>query len=278
MLGADLQQALDPQHELILTDITGDVSPLDVTDTEAVSDILSATGPDTVIHAGAFTNVDGCETDPDTAYRVNSFGTWNLAAACAQAGSALVYISTDFVFDGEKGEPYREFDPTNPLSCYGASKLAGEWYVRNLCPNHFIVRTAWLYGVNGKSFPRTMINAAKAGEPLSVVADQIGSPTFTRDLAGKIRDIIAGPLHGTYHVTNKGSCSWYEFAKTTLALAGMNDVEIKPIKSEEWPTPTKRPKYSVLRHWALETQGMDDMRPWEDALADFVSRLAAENS
>jgi len=135
------------------------------------------------------------------------------------------------------------------------------------------VRTAWLYGVHGKSFPRTMINLTKTRKEISVVADQIGSPTFTVDLARTIRDLLSTPLYGTYHATNSGSCSWCEFAAKTLALAGINDVEVKPIKAEEWPSPTRRPKYSVLRHRSLEYQGLDNLRPWEDALADFVSRL-----
>lgn len=278
MLGSDLQETLSSEHELILTDIVGDLLGLDVTDKQAVSDILAGTKPDVVIHAAAYTNVDGCESDPDTAFRVNAFGTWNVASACAQNGAELLYVSTDFVFDGSKGEAYYEFDSPNPLNRYGASKLAGEWYVRNQCPRHWIVRTAWLFGLKGKCFPHTIINMAKEGKSLRVVADQVGCPTFTRDLSKKIAQIIDGSLYGTYHVTNTGSCSWYEFAKKALSLTGMDYVEITPITSEEWPSPTQRPRHSVLRHWALEVQDMDDMRPWEEALADFVSALENEKT
>jgi len=273
MLGTDLWKALGSEHELILTDVVGDFLALDVTDTQAVSDMVTGTKPEAVIHAAAFTNVDGCEVDPDTAFRVNAFGTWNVASACAANDVALLYVSTDFVFDGEKSEPYYEFDLPNPLSRYGASKLAGEWYVRNICHKHWIVRTAWLFGENGNSFPRTVIDIARTGKPLRVVADQVGSPTFTRDLSLKIEEILTDSLYGTYHVTNKGACSWYEFARTALDLAGLGGVDIMPIKSDEWDSPTRRPKNSVLRHWALEVQGMDDLRQWQDALADFVSRL-----
>ncbi len=272
MLGTDLREALSGQ-DLTPTDVAGDLRLLDVTDTDQVISTIAEGKPDAVIHAAAYTDVDGCERDPDSAFRVNGFGTWNVAAACARVDATLVYISTDFVFDGEKGEPYTEYDAVNPLGHYGASKLAGETHVRTLCPKHLIVRTAWLYGIHGKCFPRTMIDLAKTRKEITVVADQIGSPTFTADLAQTVRDLVGSPLYGTYHVTNQGSCSWYEFARKTLSLAGINNVEVKPIKAEEWPSPTRRPKCSVLRNYALELQGRNDLRSWEDALADFVSQI-----
>ena len=273
MLGTDLQKALRGEHDLVLTDVVGDVQFLDITDTSAVMSAVGESRPDAVIHSAAYTDVDGCERDPDKAYLVNGLGTWNVATACREFGAALVYVSTDFVFDGKKGEPYTEYDGTNPLGHYGASKLAGEKHVRELCPRHYIARTAWLYGEHGKNFPYTIMNAAKTRKELKVVADQIGSPTFTADLAATIRDLIGSPLYGTYHVTNKGSCSWCDFAKEILRLAGINDVDVQPIKAEEWPSPTKRPKYSVLRHYSLELQGRDNLRSWQDALADFISRV-----
>ncbi|MDH7481005.1 MAG: dTDP-4-dehydrorhamnose reductase [Armatimonadota bacterium] len=274
MLGNDLQKVLGGENELILTDIVGDFIPLDITDTQNVRDLLFKVHPDLVIHSAAYTDVDGCEREPEKAYRINSFGTWNVATGCEAIKIPIIYISTDFVFDGEKGEPYYEFDTPNPLSHYGKSKYAGELYVSSLCSKYYIIRTAWLYGEKGKNFPRTMLTLAKTRKELTVVDDQIGSPTFTYDLALKIRDLIQSPLYGIYHVTNKGLCSWFEFAKTTLALAGITDVEVKPIKSSEWPSPTKRPKYSVLKHWALEMQGMDDLRHWEEALKDFIKRIS----
>ena len=273
MLGTDLRKALEPEHDLVLTDVVGDVRPLDVTDTEQVLAEINGAQPELVIHSAAYTDVDGCERDPDKAYRVNALGTWNVAAASMISDAALLYISTDFVFDGEKGEPYTEYDGTHPLGHYGASKLAGESHVRALCPAHYIVRTAWLYGEHGKNFPLTILDAAKSRKELKVVADQIGTPTFTADLAAAIRDLIKSPLYGTYHITNSGSCSWHDFAKKALEYAGIRDVTVQPIKAEEWPTPTRRPKYSVLRHYALELQGRDDMRPWDEALKDFISRL-----
>lgn len=273
MLGTDLQKALRGEHDLVLTDVVGDVRFLDITDTSAVMSAVGEARPDLVIHSAAYTDVDGCERDPDKAYLVNGLGTWNVATACREHDAALVYVSTDFVFDGKKGEPYTEYDGTNPLGHYGASKLAGEKHVRELCPRHYITRTAWLYGEHGKNFPYTIMNAAKTRKELKVVADQIGSPTFTADLAATIRDLIGSPLYGTYHVTNKGFCSWCDFAKEILRLAGINDVDVQPIKAEEWPSPTKRPKYSVLRRYSLELQGRDNLRSWQDALADFISRV-----
>ncbi len=274
MLGTDLQETLHAEHDLIPTDVMGDVRFLDVTDTQQVMTAVRDASPDAVVHAAAYTDVDGCEQDPDKAYRVNALGTWNVAAACAQVGCGLVYISTDFVFDGEKGEPYTEYDVPHPISHYGASKLAGEKHVLSLWPKHFVVRTAWLYGEHGKNFPLAILDAAKSRKQLKVVVDQIGSPTFTVDLADAIAKLIISPLYGTYHVTNQGSCSWYEFAKRILELVGINDVEVEPIKGDEWPSPTSRPKCSALRHYALELQAREDLRPWEDALADFISRLS----
>lgn len=270
MLGTDLCKAFS-SCEVICTDVVDGFMNLDITDTAQVLQVIRGSSPDLVIHTAAYTDVDGCQRDPDKAFRVNAFGTWNLAAACASANVAMGYISTDFVFDGEKGEPYTEYDCTNPLSHYGASKLAGELHVKSICQKHFIFRTAWLYGVHGKSFPRIIVNAARAGKDLKVVGDQFGSPTFTVDLAAKVREVIESPLYGTYHVTNSGSCSWYEFAKKTLSLAGINNVEVQSIRGEDWPSPTRRPKLSTLRHYALELQGTDDLRPWESALEEFMS-------
>ncbi len=274
MLGTDLQKALGPDNELILTDVVGDVSVLDITNTDQVISTITESRPDVVVHGAAYTDVDGCERNTDQAYRVNALGTWNIATACRLCDAAMVYVSTDFVFDGEKAAPYTEYDVPNPLGHYGASKLAGEQHVRALCPKHYITRTAWLYGEYGKNFPYTILNAAKTRKELTVVADQIGTPTFTVDLAATIRDLVHSPLYGTYHVTNGGSCSWYEFAREILSLAGIDDVEVKPIRAEDWPSPTRRPKYSVLRNYSLELQGKDNLRPWGEALHDFISRLS----
>lgn len=279
MLGIDLCALLEAEnHEVIRTDIAAREGmpvktwePLDITDTQAVSRCILEHQPDVVIHSAACTDVDGCERSADLAFRVNGLGTWNIAAVCGAHHITLVYISTDFVFDGAKGTPYTEFDATNPLGHYGASKLAGEQFVRQLCRQHFITRTAWLFGVHGPSFPAKMLELAKTRTELSVVVDQVGCPTHTRDLAQTIMMLLSSALYGTYHVTNSGSCSWYEFAKTTLEMAGVTNVEVHPMPAERWPSPTKRPAYSVLRHYALELQGRDNLRPWREAVAEFLA-------
>lgn len=273
LLGAHLTEALGACHELVLTDVVGDAYPLDVTDAHAVRRLLANARPELVVHAAAYTDVDACERDRYRAFKVNAIGTWNVAMACRDAGSAMLYVSTDYVFGGEKGEPYTEYDAPNPLSAYGASKLAGEQYVRALVNEHYIVRTAWLYGEKGKCFPKTILQLSDARKEIAVVSDQVGSPTYARDLAEAIRELIGSPLYGTYHITNEGACSWYDLANAVFALAGREDVTVKPISTTEWAAPAQRPRNSALRNYSLELQGHDKLRLWRKALADFVSRL-----
>ncbi|HZO91334.1 MAG TPA: dTDP-4-dehydrorhamnose reductase [Chthonomonadaceae bacterium] len=279
MLGIDLCSLLEAAgHEVVRTDIAireglsvPAWEPLDITDTQAVFHAVLRHQPDAVIHTAACTDVDGCERHPDTAYRLNALGTWNVAAVCGGHHITLIYLSTDFVFDGTKTTPYTEFDTPNPINHYGASKLAGERFVTQLCRKHFIARTAWLFGVHGKSFPNTILNLAKTRTELPVVTDQIGSPTHTVDLARVLLSLLDSPLYGTYHITNAGSCSWFELARKTLELAGITSMEVKPIPASQYPSPTHRPAYSVLRHYALELQSRDNLRPWQQALADFLA-------
>lgn len=284
MLGIDLCALLEAaEHTVIRTDVgareglAAAWEPLDITDTRAVTQTLLHHQPDIVIHAAACTDVDGCERNPDQAYRINAYGTWNVAAVCGSHHITMAYISTDFVFDGTKHEPYTEFDRTNPISHYGASKLAGERLVAQLCRQHFIVRTAWLYGVHGKSFPNTILNLARTREELKIVTDQVGCPTHTIDLSQALISLLASPLYGTYHIVNAGSCSWYELAKRTFELAGVTGTHLIPIPADQYPTPTKRPAYSVLRRYALELQGRDNLPPWQQALERFMAlRLQAQ--
>lgn len=278
MLGLDLCPMLEAAgHEVVRTDTgvkEGSVvppwTPLDVTDTKAVAAKILEAAPDAVIHSAAYTNVDGCERDPDLAFRVNALGTWNVATACASHDVTLAYISTDFVFDGEKQAPYTEFDRTNPLSHYGASKLAGEHFVQQQCRKHIIARTAWLFGAQGKSFPGTILHLAETQKERNVVADQVGCPTHTVDLSRKLIQLLDTTLYGIYHVTNSGWCNWARLAEKTLQLAGIHSMTIKPIPADSYPSPTRRPSYSVLQHYALQLQGLDDMPPWEQALADYI--------
>jgi dTDP-4-dehydrorhamnose reductase len=281
MLGRDLCRLLEQAgHDVIRTDraashTTPDVAwePLDVTDTDAVRHSLLHHQPDVVIHAAACTDVDGCEREPERAYKLNALGTWNVAAVCGGHHITLAYISTDFVFDGAKTTPYTEFDAPHPLSHYGASKLAGERFVAQLCRQHFIVRTAWLFGIHGgKSFPDRILELAQTHKERFVVTDQVGSPTYTIDLSRALIDLLPSPLYGTYHITNAGQCSWYELAKKTLELAGETRMEVKPCPASQYASPTRRPAYSVMRRFALELQGKDNLRPWQQALADFIDR------
>lgn len=269
-LGRDLLAELAPHHDC--HGLTR--AEADVTDFASLSRCLNELRPDLVIHAAAYTDVDGCERDPTRAYRENTVGSWNTAAAAHVCGAAVAVVSTDFVFDGEKREPYTEFDATNPLGHYGASKLAGEQAALRANPRTFILRAQWLYGIHGKNFAYAILRAASRGE-VKVVADQIGAPTYTVDLARMIGRIIETPRYGIYHANNAGSCSWYEFAVELYRLAGLDPAILRPIPSSEWPSPTRRPAYSVLRRTALELMGLDDARPWQEAAREFVEAARA---
>jgi dTDP-4-dehydrorhamnose reductase len=279
MLGIDLCSLLEATgHTVLRTDVSVREGmqvpvwePLDITDTQAVMTAIGRHQPDAVIHTAAYTDVDGCERSPERACLINGLGTWNIAAACGEHDVRLIYISTDFVFDGTKTTPYTELDAPNPINHYGRSKLAGERLVAQLCRKHFIARAAWMFGIYGPSFPGKMLDLAKTRPELSVVVDQVGSPTYTRDLAQALVSLLDSPLYGIYHITNAGSCSWYEFAKATLEIAGVTGVQVKAMPSSQWPSPTKRPAYSVLRHYALELQGRDNLRPWQQALTEFIT-------
>jgi dTDP-4-dehydrorhamnose reductase len=271
MLGTDLCEVLSQEHACR----AAGSAEADVTSFEAVSALVARDRPDVIVHTAAYTDVDGCERDPDRAFRVNALGTWHVAQAAAAAGCALVAISTDFVFDGERTVPYTEFDTPRPINHYGASKRAAEELALRTCPRCTIVRTQWLFGVHGKNFPFAILRAAAAGRPLRVIQDQIGAPTFTRDLAVKIGALLRRPLYGIYHINNAGVCSWHELAVAVLRGAGFADTPVEPIPAAAWPSPTRRPAYSVLRRYALELMADDDMRPWQEALADFLARADA---
>ncbi|MCC6442514.1 MAG: dTDP-4-dehydrorhamnose reductase [Armatimonadetes bacterium] len=277
MLGKDTMQALSGRHTPLSAVYTGGEGyQCDITDTRAVQTMIRELGPDAVVLSAAYTDVDGCESDPEKAYRVNALGPWNVASACAAEDIPLAYISSDFVFDGEKGEPYTEWDAPNPLGHYGRSKWMGERHIAALCHRYFIIRTAWLFGTGGKCFPRTILRAARTRPELKVVCDQTGSPTYTPDLAKVIVHLLETPLYGIYHAANAGQCSWHEFACKTLEMAGLQAVPVRPIPSSEWPTPTRRPACSVLRSFHLELTGHPPFRPWEAALADFVRAVLKE--
>ncbi len=271
MLGHDLVDVLGDENEISTTTIY----TLDITDIDKTVKTIKEINPDVVVHAAAFTDVNGCESNQDTAYNVNVLGTRNVAVASSQADSALVYISTDYVFDGEKGSSYHEYDQPNPLSVYGKTKYLGEVYIRDILNKFYIVRTSWLYGFHGNNFVTTMLNLAKTNDTLSVVNDQIGSPTYTLDLANAIAELIKKPRYGIYHITNSDSCSWYEYACEIFDMAGI-DIEVKPVTTEEYPQPAPRPKYSVLENYNWKMEGLKEIRSYKEALKDYM-KLLEEN-
>jgi dTDP-4-dehydrorhamnose reductase len=268
MLGHDLVDILSAENEISTTTI----DTLDITDINKTIKTVKEINPDVVVHAAAFTNVDGSESNPDLAYKVNVLGTRNVAVACSEADSALVYICTDYVFDGTKGSPYYEYDQTNPLSVYGKTKHLGEVYIRDILNKFYIVRTAWLYGFHGPNFVTTMLNLAKTNDTISVVSDQIGSPTYTVDLANAIAQLIKKPAYGIYHVTNSEHCSWYEYAREIFDIAGI-DIELKPVTTEEFGSPAPRPKYSVLENYNWKMEGFPEIRSYKEALRAYMDLL-----
>jgi len=252
------------EHELVLTGSHN----LDITDGAAVRAYFHDVKPQAVIHCAAYTNVDGAEFDADGAFRVNVVGAQNIAAGCMETGARMVYVSTDYVFDGQKQEPYRESDHVNPQSVYGHTKLQGEDIVRQILGRHYIVRTAWLYG-DGNNFVRTMLKLAKTNDRLRVVHDQVGTPTSTVDLTRVIFKLLASDSYGTYHATCQGQCSWYEFACEIFRSAGKN-VVVMPVMSDEFPRPAKRPMHSVLDNYMLRMTVGDPMRVWQEALQEYL--------
>jgi dTDP-4-dehydrorhamnose reductase len=245
-----------------------DSKKLDISNLDNVNAVLNEVKPDVVINCAAYTKVDLCETEVETAYLVNAIGPRNLAIAAEKTGAKLVHISTDYVFRGDSPVPLREDAPVGPVTVYGKSKLMGEEFVRQFSSKHFILRTAWLYG-DGDNFARTMLKLSKTNDRLRVVGDQYGSPTSTKDLSAAIESLISTEHYGTYHATCEGSCSWHNFAKKIFELMGI-DVEVEKVTSEEFIRPAKRPAYSVLDNFMLNLIGHNSFRRWEDALEDYL--------
>jgi dTDP-4-dehydrorhamnose reductase len=247
-----------------------DLPECDMTDRACVAQAVGQFEPDVVIHAAAMTDVDGCARDPDAAYRVNALGAQNVALACQAAGCPMVYISTNEVFDGRKTEPYLEFDAANPINAYGRSKLAGETVVRDLLTRFYIVRTAWLYGQGGNHFVRKIIRRADEQGRLRVVADEVGSPTYTVDLASGVRRLVQTGAYGVYHFVNDGVASRYDLARQIMQLGGRGHVPVEPITLAEFSRPSTPPPYTPLRNFCGAAQGIT-FRPWQAALAEYLS-------
>lgn len=270
MLGQDLVKTAPKHMEIFASDI----HELDITNSKAVKETINQIAPERVIHCAAWTDVDGCEKDPRQAKLVNVAGTYNVAFACKDKKIPLCYISTDFVFDGEKGSPYIEKDWPHPLSVYGLTKWQGEEWVKFLLPSWFIVRTSWLFGIAGKNFVSTMLRLAGEAPPIKVVNDQRGSPTFTLDLAFALWSLVAGDRFGLYHVTNSGNCTWYEFAIDIFNMAGIN-CEVMPIISAQLDRAAARPAYSVLSNEMWVNQGFPLLRHYKDGLAAYLKIIGA---
>ena len=257
-----------------------DVDQLDITDRAEVVNFVRRHQPDTIINCAAFTNVDGCETSKDAAFKVNALGPRNLAIAADKINARLIHVSTDYVFSGEGDTPLDECDLSAPRSAYGTTKLLGEQYVQRFCRRHFIVRTAWLYGYNGKNFVKTMINAGKKFGKLTVVNDQLGNPTNAVDLAHHILKLAVSHEYGTYHCTGNGICSWYDFAAEIIRLAGV-EATVAPCTTAEYaaahPEAASRPAWSALDNRMLRCTVGDEMRPWQQALAAYFEHWDGEN-
>lgn len=270
-LGQDVVKELERKgHEAVGVDR----HQLDITDAGAVHSLISDVKPDAILHCAAYTNVDKAEEDREGAYNVNALGSENLAKAASDNQSKLLYVSTDYVFDGSATEPYEVDHPTKPLGVYGETKLAGEEMVQKHLERYYIVRTAWVYGIHGNNFVKTMLKLGAERNELGVVHDQVGSPTYTVDLARFMVELAETDKYGIYHASNEGVCSWYEFAVEIFKQAGI-EVKVNPLTTEQFPRPAERPKYSVLSKKKITEQGFTPLRNWKEALAAYLEE--AEN-
>ena len=261
MLGRELAKEFEHGYELVLWDR----DYVDISRKEEVIKKVSGLCPDVVINAAAYTAVDEAESNKDLAYKVNGCAVGFLATACKEIDALLVHFSTDYIFDGENHNGYKEDHPYNPINMYGKSKALGEKMIFDISSKYYIIRTSWLFGKYGKNFVETMLRLAKEKKDIRVVNDQFGNPTYAKDLASEVRKLVESQSpYGIYHITNSETCSWYDFAVKIFELSNLN-LKVKPIKTEEFPTPAKRPIYSMLINTKLPP-----MRKWEEALKDYL--------
>lgn len=249
-----------------------DIDEMDITDPDSVTRVITDSKVDAVVHCAAYTAVDKAEEFPDICRSVNVEGTRNIAVVCRELDLKMIYISTDYVFSGTGSEPFGEYDPKAPTNVYGESKLGGEYAVTKLVKKHFIVRISWAFGSNGSNFVKTMLRLGKENGSVSVVDDQIGSPTYTFDVARLLVDMLPTEKYGTYHATNEGECSWYEFAVEIFRYAKM-DVAVIPVDSSSFPVKAVRPKNSRLLKTELDKAGFDRLPTWEDALHRYLDQI-----
>lgn len=268
-LGYDVVKRLD---ENSIEYLATDKNELDITDEAQTKKYITKYNPDVVIHCVAYTAVDKAEDERELCYKINVVGTGYVAAACKDINSKMVYISTDYVFDGEGDQPFEVTDQPNPINYYGKTKYEGELEVQKLLDKYFIVRISWVFGINGNNFVKTMLRLGKERDEISVVADQIGSPTYTYDLARLIIDMIQTDKYGIYHATNEGYCSWYEFACEIFKQAGVN-VKVNAIRTEDYPTRAKRPKNSRLSKRFTVMNGFKKLPLYKESLSHFIKEL-----
>ncbi len=264
-LGTALQTALAGAELLGL-----DLPEHDITDASSISEAIVEFRPDVVIHGAAMTNVDGCEREPELAYRINTLGTQNVALACGRCGAAMVHVSTNDVFDGRLGRPYYEWDTPTPQSVYARSKAAAEFHVRTLLNRFYIVRTSWLYARGGENFITKIVRAADAHGQLRVVTDEVASPTYAPDLAKAIAELIRTEHFGIFHFANSGFCSRYDWAVKLLALSGRGHIPVEPITADQWQRAAPPPLYAPIPNLIGASLGIT-LRPWEDALRDYFA-------
>lgn len=268
-LGSDIILQLEQNGD---TAVAADLPELDITNSAAVEAFISESKADGVIHCAAYTNVDTAESENDICRNVNYIGTLNIAQSCKKNGLKLLYISTDYVFSGEGDEPFETESPKFPCNFYGESKLAGEKAVEETVDEHFVVRISWVFGENGKNFVKTMLRLADERDEIKVVCDQTGSPTYTKDLAKLLCNMIATDKYGVYHATNENYCSWAEFANTIMEYSG-KDTKIIPIKSSEYKSVATRPANSRLSKKSLDKNGFERLPTWQDALKRYLKNI-----
>lgn len=269
-LGYDVVRELQKRgHETVGVDI----DEMDITDAAAVERVMTEVQPDAVIHCSAYTAVDRAEEDTEICRRVNVEGTENIAKICKKLDCKMLYLSTDYIFSGDGERPWEPDDEASPLNAYGQSKYDGELALKKYVEKYFIVRISWVFGINGNNFIKTMLRLGRENGAVKVVDDQIGSPTYTYDLARLLVDMIESDRYGAYHATNEGICSWYEFAKEIFRAADMDNVSVTPVKSGEFPVKAKRPKNSRMSKEKLVTNGFSLLPAWQDAVARYIKEL-----
>ena len=279
-LGSDLVKIIDSECLIPLTE-----DDLDIANRDLTLKVIKKHSPDVVINTAAYNDVDGCEDNELKAFEINALGAKNVALACKGCGAVMVHFSTDYVFDGQKNQPYIESDTPNPLSTYGFSKRLGEHYVQTLLAvnKYLLIRTSGLFGIAGckgkgrKNFVEAMLNLAEGRKEIKIINDQILSPTYTVDLAKKVKELIfadkedSSTYGGLYHITNDGACSWFEFARKIFELSEV-EVNLKPVTTEEFGAKAGRPRYSVLSNYRLQEQGCENLRSWTEALKAYLGR------